>query len=138
MLPIILLPLKIWTMLSVFSMRRNSFHTRKVWLEVYNLFLEEETNLQIWLHHNVFLKTLRVMDVHQLVHHLLSSTLPTNQSPNDSEVFPCIVLSHHLTDCRMYHYIKLKEQVKGAWMRSTYLHFHMQKPHQYFNLEAFE
>ena len=35
------------TIFSVFSMRTNSFHTRKWWLEVHNRFFKKETNLKI-------------------------------------------------------------------------------------------
>ena len=106
--------LRISTMFSVFSMQRNTFHTRKMWLEVYNLFSKEETYLEIYLDHIILLKTLRVLDVHQLVKHcnLLSTILPPNQLPHDWEAFPCIVLSHRSTDCQMYNYLKLKEQIK--------------------------
>ena len=112
--------LRISTMFSVFSMQKNSFHTRKMRLEVYNLFSKEETYLKIYLDHIILLKTLRVLDVHQLAKHrsLLSTILPPNQSPHDWEAFPCIVLSHRSTDCQMYHYIKLKEQIKKR--RCTY------------------
>ena len=34
-------------------MQKNSFHTRKMWLEVYNLFLKEKTSLEIYLDHKL-------------------------------------------------------------------------------------
>ena len=64
------------------------------------VFVKKEANLEIYLHNTVLLKTLRMLDVHQLVQHcnVLSTILPPDQSPHDWEAFPYMVISHRPTD----------------------------------------
>ena len=45
---------------------------------------------------------------------VLSTTSAPDQSPHGCETFPYIDMSHRTTDCRMFHYIKLKQLHKEA------------------------
>lgn len=133
--PTVSLLLRNSTMFSVFSIRRNSFHIRKMWLEVYNLFLKEEIDLEICLHHTVLLKTLSVLDVHQLVQHrnVLSTIFHLINHLLIRKVFP-MTSSNWLSNVPLN---KTKGKKHGCTY-STNSHFHIQKPYQYCNLADFE